>query len=341
MLTGILVKAEKVDQKLAGQVAKNLYYEKQYPLYGLDYSDISIKNIAEIKRGNTVLYYGISMLPAGFVIVTGDDAVIPVLGYSFEGEFIVNEAMDNFNGWMNHYQDEIMDVITHQRIPSAEATTAWEYWKTPDPVRLNPHKASKGVSPLIVSKWNQGKYYNEMCPADPAGPDGHCVTGCVATCLGQILYYYRWPVTGLGSYTYTHPDYGTISADFGNTTYNWDQMTNEVSSPNPAVAELLFHLGVSVDMDYGPDGSGMWNHKGAYTLRTYFKSVPETQYLFRDSINLDWDSIILRHLDRKQILYYAGWAGVGSTSGHAFVCDGYQDSTYFHFNWGWGGSLDG
>ncbi|MBM3436811.1 MAG: hypothetical protein FJY07_11415, partial [Bacteroidetes bacterium] len=104
--------------------------------------------------------------------------------------------------------------------------------------------------------------------------------------------------------------------------------------------ELLYHMGVSVDMDYGPDGSGMWNHKAAFSLRTYFKFDPQTQYLYRDSTNLDWDSVIVAHLDRGIPMYYAGWS-VPNVSGHAFVCDGYQTTEYFHFNWGWGGSYDG
>jgi hypothetical protein len=93
-------------------------------------------------------------------------------------------------------------------------------------------------------------------------------------------------------------------------------------------------------MDYGPNGSGMWNHKAAYSLRTYFKYSPETEYLYRDSTNLAWDSVIIAHLDRKTPLYYAGWS-VPNLNGHAFICDGYQTEDFFHFNWGWGGSYDG
>jgi len=117
-------------------------------------------------------------------------------------------------------------------------------------------------------------------------------------------------------------------------------MANSLYSPNPAVAELLFHLGVSVDMDYGPNGSGMWNHKAAYSLRTYFKYAPESEYLYRDSTNLNWDSVVVAHLDRKIPMYYAGWS-VPNVNGHAFIVDGYQDGGFFHFNWGWGGSADG
>jgi hypothetical protein len=103
---------------------------------------------------------------------------------------------------------------------------------------------------------------------------------------------------------------------------------------------LLFHLGVSVDLVYGPTSSGMYNHKAAYSLRTCFKYSPETRYLYRDSTTLNWDSVIIAHLDRKMPLYYAGWS-VPNINGHAFVCDGYQGSDYFHFNFGWSGSNNG
>jgi len=162
----------------------------------------------------------------------------------------------------------------------------------------------------------------------------------VATALGQLLNYFRWPVTGVGSYAYECPPYGTLSADFENSAYDWDLMGNNLGHANPEVAEILYHLGVSVDMVYGPDGSGMYNHKAAYTLRTFFKFSPETQYVFRDSTTMDWDSLIVSHLERKIPLYYAGWS-VPNLYGHAFICDGYQGENFYHFNWGWSGSYDG
>jgi hypothetical protein len=179
-----------------------------------------------------------------------------------------------------------------------------------------------------------------MCPVVQGGPGGHAWAGCVPACMGQIMYYYRWPATGTGSYSYDDPDFGTLSADFGNTTYEWSGMPNSLTSGNHPVAELLYHLGVSCDLVYGAGGSGMYNHKAAYSLRTYFKYSPETRYVFRDSTNMNWDSILTAHLDRRMPLYYAGWSDP-NVSGHAFVCDGYQDSSYFHFNFGWSGSSDG
>jgi hypothetical protein len=117
-------------------------------------------------------------------------------------------------------------------------------------------------------------------------------------------------------------------------------MEPSLSHSNLEVAEILHHIGVSVDMEYGPNGSGMTNHKAAYAMRTYFKYSPETEYVYRDSTILDWDSLIISHLDKKIPLYYAGWS-VPNINGHAFVVDGYQDSLYYHFNWGWSGSFNG
>ena len=117
-------------------------------------------------------------------------------------------------------------------------------------------------------------------------------------------------------------------------------MATSLNKSNLAVALLLHHLGIGCDMVYGPNGSGMYNHKAAFTLRNYFKYSPETQYVYRDSTTMDWDSLIISHLDRKIPMYYAGWS-VPNINGHAFVCDGYQADNYYHFNWGWSGSYDG
>ena len=83
-------------------------------------------------------------------------------------------------------------------------------------------------------------------PADPAGPEGHCYTGCVATAMGQLMNYFRWPDTGTGSYTYECPPYGTLNADFSSSNYEWDLMETSLDHSNPEVAELIYHLGVSV-----------------------------------------------------------------------------------------------
>lgn len=335
-----LSSAGKVTISQAGTVARNFYFERAMQMPAVQKDEIQVKNVELVSSAQgQSLYYVVDMNPGGFVLVSATDRIIPVLGYAFEGNF--NRYPCNIASWMSYYEDQIRYAIENPITPAVQVAAEWDRLSNGIFSANDRSRSFASVSPLLVSKWNQDTYYNEQCPNDPAGPDGHCYTGCVATAMGQLLYYYRFPHQGQGSYTYYHPVYDTISADFGATTYDWNGMPTSLGFSDPAVATLLFHQGVSVDMDYGPDGSGMWNHKAAYSLKTYFRYGPETQYYFRDSISLDWDSILVSNLNQRKPLYYAGWAGVQSTSGHAFICDGYQDSTYFHFNWGWGGSSDG
>lgn len=340
-LAGIMATAATVSRETAKRVAVNFYYERYPSNHQPDYRSLIITNIIEKESDGLLCYYTCLINTGGFVIVPAIDNIVPVLGYSFDGNYSPDNLPCSFASWMNHYETQIKYAYGAQSDVPANVKDEWTRLSSPGFCSQISRSELRSVPPLLVSKWNQGSPYNAMCPADAAGPGGHCYAGCVATAMGQLLYYYRHPDQGTGTYTYCHPDYGTISADFGATTYDWDAMPSSLTRENDAAATLLFHLGVSVDMDYGPDGSGMWNHKAAYSLKTYFGYGPETQYYFRDSITLDWDSILITNLDQRKPLYYAGWAGVQSTSGHAFVCDGYQGTNYFHFNWGWGGSNDG
>jgi hypothetical protein len=332
------LKGASVNIETASRVAINCYYEQINSIRSVDFSSIQPSLAYTCVDQSEVYYYVFNVLDNGFVIVSADDAVMPVLGFSFEGIYISENQPPAFIRWMEDYKDQIKIVKEKGYTASVNIANEWQRLSKSTPVDL---RNIKSVLPMLHSKWNQGKYYNEFCPEDTLGPDGYTYAGCVPTAAGQIMNYYRWPINGTGNYSYIHPEYGVICADFANTTYRWNEMPSYINTYNSAIAELLFHLGVSVDLDYGPDGSGMFNHKMAYALRTNFGYSPLTEYIFRDTTHLDWKGIILNHLDNSMPLYYAGWADTINFSGHAFVCDGYQDTTFFHFNWGWGGSYDG
>lgn len=325
--------AQSVNQDTLKKIALNFYLSNNS---SLNKNDVKIKSIDFFKSNENIPIYNIyNIEPIGFVIISAQKNVFPILGFSFENNFEPNSNNLNFKYWMNNYKSQINIAINNNKAITSTISKAWDYYQ-------DIHKEkSKSIAPLLTSTWNQDKYYNELCPADAAGPDGHTYAGCVATAMGQIMFYHRWPLTGFGAYTYNHPTYGTITADFQNTSYQWDAMANNLTNSNLEIAKLLFHIGVSVDMDFGPNGSGMWNHKAAYSYKNYFKYCDQTRYVFRDSTNLNWDSLVISNLDNKRPLYYAGWEDTTFTSGHAFVCDGYQSNTFFHFNWGWGGSNDG
>jgi len=151
--------------------------------------------------------------------------------------------------------------------------------------------------------------------------------------------YWNWPVTGVGSHTYHPQGYSTQSANFGNTTYHWSDMPNSVGYPNEAVGTLQWHAGIAVNMGYSPSGSGAQSSAAANALRQYFRyNTALTLYSKEDYSDSQWEDLLRTELDNVHPLYYDGY---GSAGGHAFVCDGYQGTNYFHFNWGWSGAYDG
>lgn len=285
------------------------------------------------------LFYTFTTANNEFVIVAADDAAMPILGYSDESRTIdVNNIPNSIQKWFELYKKQII-YITDNNI---EATPTIDFLWTSyyNDIPIAQAKGTNAVSPLVQTTWNQSPYYNAQCP-------GGSVTGCVATAMCQIMKYWDYPATGSGFHSYNEDNYGTLSANFGSTTYNWASMPNNVSSSNSAVATLMYHVGVSVDMDYSPQVSGAFvisaqspvQHCSEYALKTYFGYKTSMQGLARSNYSeSQWTSMLRTELDAGRPILYTGF---GSGGGHAFVCDGYDNNGYFHFNWGWGGAYDG
>lgn len=312
------------------QVAASVISER-FPSADFVLADIICDSFNEMP-----VFYIQRLQPTGYIIVAASRSVMPLLAYSFDSYYDDHRNCSSFNSWMHTYALQINQANATKAEINPAVDAAWDRYLRGD---IQPSRPV--MTPLLTSSWNQDTYYNELCPIDAAGPDDHCYAGCVATAIGQLMNYFRWPLQGTGSYTSTDLVYGTLSVDYGNSYYNWNEMPLNLGRSNFEVAQLLYHIGVSVDMHYSPNGSGMNNHKAAYTMRTFFGYVDSTEYYFRDSISLDWDSVLISHLDRNLPLYYAGWSDTIYEMGHAFVCDAYQDTAYFHFNWGWDGAYDG
>jgi hypothetical protein len=287
----------------------------------------------------------------GFVMVSADNDVLPILGYSTIGSYTGKDLPQAFRKLMEKYKEEIRYVIVNKLKADNEIQVRWENLENGQP--LNPSKDVKTVSPLLNTTWNQNPYENEMCPADAAGPGGHCVTGCPATAMAQIMKFWNYPTTGTGFHSYnasnTNGNYGTLSADFGNTTYNWGSMPDHLYSSNSAVALLMLHCGVAVEMNYGPNGSGGWvienDQNGSHP---YCSEVAYKTYFGYDASTLEgstrasysdaqWKQKLKTDLDASRPIQYAGWG----SGGHTFVCDGYDQNDFFNMNWGWGGVYDG
>ncbi len=282
----------------------------------------------------------------GFVIVSGDDAVKPILGYSTESSVNINNLPPAFRKWMENNKKQIVYAKTHSTSATPEITTMWDNYFTNTFVSDN-SRSSNSVNPLCTTTWDQQPYYNEGCPYDAANTTNqHAVTGCPATAMAQIMKFWNYPAQGSGIHSYNHATYGTLSANYGATTYNWASMPNNISSSNADIAQLMFQCGVSVEMNYGPNESSGWvitsdnavSCQNAYT--TYFGYDPATIQGLKRSDYADpaWLTLLTTELNAGRPIQYAGF---GSGGGHTFVCDGYDANTNFHMNWGWSGYYDG
>ncbi len=287
----------------------------------------------------------------GFILVSADDCVVPILGYSATSFFTAENMPENVRGWLEDYEGAIRFYKNHQsplRTSDGRFDEVADQWRQLAEGGYMP-ALNTTVSPLLLTYWNQSPYYNNLCPYDSYEGE-NAVTGCVATATAQIMKYHNWPTTGYGSHSYTHSDYDTLSANFGNTTYAWPSMPNVLTSSSTpaqinAVATLMYHVGVAVEMDYSVSGSGANNYSinneasSEYALQYYFKYSSDIRSVFRDAYSDNaWSALLRAELDASRPILYSGRSSDG---GHSFVCDGYDNNGQFHFNWGWGGYCDG
>ncbi len=335
------VLAKDVNRAQAEKVAVNFFYERSNVFDNtFDYNDLSIKEVRKVDNA----YYVVNF-ENGWVLVAADDAMVPVLGYNFEGQFMKKEFQSyNVKSYLQHFV-ELMNFIRENDIQAnEEVTTQWDRYMNSDPESLLAYRGSRNdVGPLLTVKWDQSSPYNLYCPPRTSGPNssGRALVGCVATAMSQIMYYWRYPLQGSGSHSYYCPPYGTISVNFGEATYDWNAMMDRIDNDNPwEIAEISFHAGVSVDMDYYDDGgSGAYSYNVPHALETYFVYDNASLYIIKDNYPLaTWKNMIQGDLDDLHPVYYSGFSTDG---GHAFICDGYQGDDYFHFNFGWGGNSNG
>jgi hypothetical protein len=291
-------------------------------------------------------FYVFNVGKEGHVIVSADDFYRPIVAYSNEGIF----DAENINPALNYMLDQVIANRSGKLTGKATPKVAAEWQSVMNSGELISRNGGKGRVYLLQTKWNQSPApYNSMCPDDAQSPNAgyHAYVGCVATAMSQIMKYWNHPAQGQGSHTYNHPKYGQQSANYGATTYDWDHMLNVYTSSNytpeegTAVATLCYHCGVSVNMDYGGDieqGSGASTESVPSAISTYFRYSNAASVMNKSNVTV-WMNTLKEAFDMGWPMYYAGVES-GAPYGHAFICDGYDDNDYFHFNWGWGGSGD-
>ena len=278
----------------------------------------------EFKSGDATLMYAFNNGYDSYVLVSGDDTVIPVLGYSDKGQFDYNTLPANARAWFDMYAQMIKSIQEGKSNP------------------INTYSSTTSVDPLIETKWNQDyPYWNYT----PTVNGNQCYTGCPATAMAQIAYYHKWPVASTGEVDYvTESKKIHIQATL-NTTFDWANMTptydqNSSEASCNAVAELMREIGFAMEMDYTDEESGSDQIHMAKAIVNNLGYDKGLRILYAETYEEeDWVEILKEELNENRPILYCGYTP--QEEGHAFVCDGYNTDGLFHINWGWGGLSDG
>ncbi len=340
--------AKSVDETTARTVASHFYAQKfnhtpESLTPTIAYRSSSIRG----ENGLAPSFYVFNFNSEGFVIVAGDDRVQPILAFSDEGAFIAENMPAHIRFFLEGYTEEIQYAIDNQQYTSESTQQQWKLLLSD--TTLASKAGNVIVGPLLGNnKWNQTRYYNNLCPDDTSGNSaygGHAAVGCGALVMGQVMRYWQYPTTGRGSHSYTSNNYGSLSANFAATTYHYESMPDKLTASNhpdscvEAIATLLYHCGVAVNMNYGPAASVCNSNRIVSALSNYFRYPATVQYIERGSTSsTTWLNYLKGELDEGAPFMYGG---SGNYGGHVWTCDGYRDDDYFHFNWGWGGQQNG
>lgn len=331
--------ANPIDVKTAQSVGTK-FLSSNTKMHLKDANDIKLTTTYNLEDNRAAFY--VFNAPTGFVIVAADDCAYPILGYSDEGrQFDPNDVPIQLQDILQGYVEQIQYAVENCFQADQKTIEQWQLVKTTG--KLSNNRVKTQVGPLLTTTWDQGQYYNAMCPEDENGPDGHTVTGCAATAMAQIINYHGYPRHGKGTHSYQSV-YGDISVNFENSVYDFDNMPDVLTSESSseeinAVARLLYDCGVAVNMDYSASASSAHQEDARGALISYFGFAPTLGYAQRMMYTDDeWSDSLRANIDRGEPVYYCGnnWM-----TGHAFCLDGYSLENYFHFNFGWSGSSDG
>lgn len=264
----------------------------------------------------------------GFVMVAGDDASAPILGYSFENSFgDPNQMPAHMKWWFDGYAK----MIRAARAAGLQPNAGW----------VQKPAAGAPVRELQTALWDQGAPFNNECPTIPGGK---AVSGCVQTAAGIVMKYHRWPTNPTG----TIPGYISSPHNISMPArelkpYNWDLMLDNYTGTYTAeqgaeVARLMVDLGTGNKAMYN-SATGAFTSYLVSTLGTYMQYNKGMRLAYRDSYSdEEWAALIRNEIDHHGPVIYSGY---GNEGGHAFVLDGYADDGTFRFNWGWSGTANG
>lgn len=304
------LQAKRITQWQAQQQAYS-FWGKQMP------QKAKAKSRTATTASTSDAYYVFNNDAGGFVIIAGDDAVTPVLGYTSTGSFDAENLPEGLKDLLKSYERQIA-ALGNSYQANQTATRA----------------AFTGEKLLNTAKWNQNEPFNKYTP-------NNYPTGCVATAGAIVMKHHGYPAKGTGSHSYTWNG-KTLTANF-ELGYDWANMPAKYDVTTAAafdgVARLMADLGVAVEMKYNKTGSGSYIGDLVTALQKYYGYSKLSHLMAIEDVGAEaWNGRLRDEIDANRPVLYA--ASDPNTGGHAFVIDGYKDES-FSVNWGWGGYCDG
>lgn len=318
--------AEEVSKVKAMEIANRFFGTNSRNVKNVAFQFVEMEGESSGKF--STLYILNNVKDVGFVIIAGDDRVTPVLGYSFENNFPQTNIPCNVKMWLEEMDTQIAHISRNNI--------------------FNPDTDEEDVGEVIVDLdtplWGQDKPYNDLCPI--IGRD-KTPSGCVMTATAIVMRHHQWPEKGVGvvpgyitdtyGYTFAERNLGHIY-NWENMPYIYDTYTQEQANN---VATLMFDLGMMLEADYVPTGTGAYLSDIPSVLQTYMSYDKSASYYYRnDYSDNEWNKMLRNELDNNRPIIYGGLDRQMS-GGHAFVLDGYTTNNYYRVNWGWDGHYNG
>ncbi|MBO7489406.1 MAG: thiol protease/hemagglutinin PrtT [Bacteroidales bacterium] len=330
--------ANPVNPDKALQVAKHFAMSQ----VKMDNNNATIVYTHSMPKSGVPAIYAVNVGSSAFVLVAADDVAHPVLGYSTSRAF----PEGNIPSHIRAFYDDLaaqMEAAIEAEAYDREIASEWQQLLSEEYSVFNTQFSSPdSVGPLLTTTWDQGQYYNALCPEDANGPAGHVYTGCVATAMAQIINYWGYPVHGRGIHSY-QSNYGTLTVNYDSANYDYANMPDALTPTSTpahinAIATLMRDCGIAANMGYGSSESGAYDIDARAGLINFFRLSPDLSIAEKDYFtNEEWKIMLQNDISLGHPIYYSGHG----TGGHAFVCDGYKSNNYFHFNFGWSGYADG
>ena len=334
LIINSLLLSAPISNNIALEVAKNTFtrYHQSKNINNFD-----LKNIDIIESEGEAIIHIYQLNPTGFIMISLEDRSRPVLAYGFESNFKLENMPTNLTYIMNLYKSEIIQLKLSNQERSIEVQEEWDNILLNN--QNNDNNSTRNVTPLLDAEFDQsGAWNNALTDFGFYGP-----VGCVAVSMSQIMHYWEYPSQGAGSNYYNEDDYGMLEVDFSTAFYDYDNMAATYATS--ASQQLLYHTGISVNMDYDNSGSGASVEgvypSAEYALENFFLYNENISPVYKDNYTTtEFRNILKNELEENRPILYSGYEDSNYNGGHAWNVDGYQGNNV-HCNWGWGGWNNG